>query len=79
MHLTLQKNCISLSLKTFPVLMICLCFLIAGGHFMRKLLLDGRRFPKMHLDLQRLLQVFAELCLKFLQEIYWELVCYVDQ
>ncbi|CAL4919864.1 unnamed protein product [Urochloa decumbens] len=27
------------------------------GHFMRKLLLDGRRFPKMHLDLQRLLQV----------------------
>ena len=40
--------------------LICLCILIAGGHFMRKLLLDGRRFPKMHLDLQRLLQVFAE-------------------
>jgi hypothetical protein len=31
--------------------------LVAGGHFLRKLLLDGRRFPKMHLDLQRLLQV----------------------
>ncbi|KAF0900503.1 hypothetical protein E2562_032109 [Oryza meyeriana var. granulata] len=30
-----------------------------GGHFMRKLLLDGRRFPKMHLDLQRLLQVVS--------------------
>ncbi|TVU43504.1 hypothetical protein EJB05_09980 [Eragrostis curvula] len=26
---------------------------------MRKLLLDGRRFPKMHLDLQRLLQVVS--------------------
>ncbi|OEL38623.1 hypothetical protein BAE44_0000363 [Dichanthelium oligosanthes] len=31
-----------------------------GGHFMRKLLLDGRRFPKMHLDLQRLLQVYSD-------------------
>ncbi|XP_066326117.1 uncharacterized protein [Miscanthus floridulus] len=30
-----------------------------GGHFLRKLLLDGRRFPKMHLDLQRLLQVVS--------------------
>ncbi|KAL5229780.1 hypothetical protein ABZP36_028556 [Zizania latifolia] len=30
-----------------------------GGHLMRKLLLDGRRFPKMHLDLQRLLQVVS--------------------
>ncbi|XP_047050049.1 uncharacterized protein LOC124655134 [Lolium rigidum] len=30
-----------------------------GGHFMRKFLLDGRRFPKMHLDLQRLLQVVS--------------------
>ncbi|CAN6228078.1 unnamed protein product [Urochloa humidicola] len=27
-----------------------------GGHFMRKFLLDGRIFPKMHLDFQCLLK-----------------------
>lgn len=39
---------------------------------MRKLLLDGRRFPKMHLDLQRLLQVHWNpgiLCLQFTLKI----------
>lgn len=46
---------------------------------MRKLLLDGRRFPKMHLDLQRLLQVFGESSVKFLEEIYWGLECDVLQ
>lgn len=32
-------------------------FLIAGGFDLKKEMLDERRFPKMHLDLQRLLQV----------------------
>lgn len=31
--------------------------LAAGGFALKKQLLDDRRFPKMHLDLQRLLQV----------------------
>ncbi|KAL2651555.1 hypothetical protein R1flu_019683 [Riccia fluitans] len=30
-----------------------------GGYVVKKEMLDGRRFPKMHLDLQRLLQVIA--------------------
>lgn len=31
--------------------------LYIGGYLLRKQMLDDRRFPKMHLDLQRLLQV----------------------
>jgi len=34
------------------------CFpMVLGGYLLKKQTLDDRRFPKMHLDLQRLLQV----------------------
>lgn len=36
--------------------------LAAGGFALKKQLLDDRRFPKMHLDLQRLLQVVLHSC-----------------
>lgn len=34
--------------------------LLAGGFALKKQMLDDRRFPKMHLDLQRLLQVIYQ-------------------
>lgn len=34
------------------------CAIPVGGSLLKKQMLDDRRFPKMHLDLQRLLQVF---------------------
>lgn len=35
--------------------------LTTGGFALKKQMLDDRRFPKMHLDLQRLLQVLFQM------------------
>lgn len=48
---------------SFPQLFYGLCLvsgLIPGGSALKKQMLDDRRFPKMHLDLQRLLQVVLQ-------------------